>query len=73
MKKEKHIDGYFYTSEYEYKGRKILIKSAEGRGMKAHIFFKDSNKVEFTLRYSFIKAFLLLEKAKFKIDKISQS
>lgn len=66
--KQKHVDGVWNTSEYEYKGRKILIKSQKCKGMKCHVFYRDSGKVKFTLRYSFIKPMDLLQKAKNKID-----
>lgn len=68
MKKEKHIDGNWYTTEYKYKGRRILIKSGEGKGIKAHVFLENSDKVQFTLRYSFIKPEDLIKKVKAKID-----
>lgn len=70
MKKEAHIDGIWNTTEYNYKGRKILIKSAERKGMRAHAFKEDGSEVEFTLRFNFIKPDRLLRKVKDKIDKL---
>ena len=64
-----HIDGLWKTSEYKYKERKILIKSRERKGIKAHAFFPNSNKVDFTLRFIFIEPRQLLDKIKAKIDK----
>lgn len=69
MQTVQHPDGIWQTSEHQYKDRKILIKSKQGYGMKAHVFKKDSDKVDFTLRYSYIKPVELLEKAHNKIDK----
>lgn len=68
MKLESHIDGVWNTTEYQYRDRKILIKSRKGHGMKAHVFLKDSYKVDFTLRYSFITPIKLLDKAKHRIN-----
>jgi len=73
MKTKKHIDGIWHTTEFEYKGRKIMIKSANGRGMKCHVFAPgyiegQDNKVAFTLKYSYIKPSELLANAKRKID-----
>ena len=65
----KHIDGFWNTTEYKYKDRKVLIKSQNGKGMKAHCFYPNSDKVEFTLRYRFILPKQLLEKVKLKINK----
>ena len=70
IKIQTHPDGSWKTTTYYYKHRKILIKSAKTRGMKCHVFYPESAKVEFTLRYSFIHPSVLLEKAKSKIDKI---
>jgi hypothetical protein len=65
-----HIDGLWNTTEFDYRGYKILIKSQKGKGMKAHAFLPDNpNKVDFTLRYTFIKPDVLLAKVKSKIDK----
>lgn len=55
-------------TEYEYNGRKILIMSKRKKGMKAHVFTPDREKVEFTLRYHFILPAQLLQKVKNKID-----
>lgn len=70
MKEETYLDGTWKTTTYYYKHRKILIKSRKTKGMKCHVFYPDSAKVDFTLRYSFIRPSVLLEKAKSKIDKI---
>ena len=72
MKEVNHIDGVWRTSEYLYKECKILIKSAYGKGIKAHCFYPNSEKVKFTLRYSYIKPKQLLEKVKKKIDNINK-
>ena len=63
-----YIDGIWNTTEHHYKGRKILIKSRKHHGMKAHAFLPNSDKVEFTLRYSFVNPIFLLNKVKNKID-----
>jgi hypothetical protein len=67
---QKHIDGVWNTSEYEYKGHCILIKSREGKGIKAHAFSLDGKKVLFTLRYYFITPSELLRKMQIKLDNI---
>lgn len=69
MKLEKHKDGWWNTTRYNYKGRLIMIKSAASKGMKAHAFLTDSEKVDFTLRYYNILPAVLLDKIKAKIDK----
>lgn len=66
---KKDIDGIWHTSEYSYRGRKILIKSQKDKGIKAHVFFENSDKVDFTLRYNFIKPEQLIVKVRNKIDK----
>lgn len=66
VKLEKHLDGIWYTSEYTYKGKLIVIKSADHKGIKAHCLF--NGKEVFTLRYSFIHPDELLIKMKNKID-----
>lgn len=72
MEVKQHIDGVWNTTEYSYKNCKIEIKSRKGHGMKGHCFWPNSNdKVQFTLRYSFITPGLLLSKIKEKIDKIN--
>ena len=69
MNMQHHPDGTWHTSQFEYKNRKVLIKSAKGKGMKAHIFCENSqDKVQHTLRYSFIEPKKLIEKVKAKID-----
>lgn len=61
-------DGWL-ESEYYYKDRKILVKSRKGNGMRAHVFHKLSqDKVEFTLRYHFVKPSELLDLCKRKIN-----
>ena len=70
MRTQEHIDGTWITTCYTYKNRKILIKSKKGKGMKCHVFYPNSEKVEFTLRYWFILPEDLLKKAKTKIDLI---
>lgn len=68
VRQEKHLDSTWITSQYEYKGRTILIKAKKGKGIKCHVLYPDSDRVEFTLRYIFIRPERLLEKAKNKID-----
>lgn len=70
MQTQTHPDGSWRTTVYHYKNRKILIKAKKTKGMKCHVFYPGSAKVEFTLRYSFISPSVLLEKAKSKVDKI---
>lgn len=63
-----HPDGIWKTTTHLYKGRKILIKAQKNKGMKAHVFYPDSDKVEFTRRYRFIKPDVILQVVKDKID-----
>jgi hypothetical protein len=58
----------WHQSEYWHRGRKILIMSKENCGMKAHVFLLNSEKVDFTLRFSWIKPGQLLNKAINKIN-----
>lgn len=67
MKTIKHIDGIWNTTEYEYLDTKIMIKSKDGKGMKAHCFWQ--GKVIFTERYSFVRPDYLLNRMKNKVDK----
>ena len=69
MEQKDHIDGSWMTSEHSYENRKILIKSRKGKGMKCHVFLPSSERVDFTLRYKFIKPEDLLQKAKDKVDR----
>ncbi len=73
MRTEQHKDGVWETSERYYKGRRILIKSRKGKGMKCHVFHREQDKVDFTLRYRFILPETLLKKAKDKIDRLNAS
>ena len=75
MNTTKHIDGVWTTSVHFYRGRKLEIKARPGKGMKVHIYQNDKstdnyedNKVEKTLRYSFIQPSDLLSRAKRWID-----
>jgi hypothetical protein len=68
MEVKKHIDGIWNTTEYEYRGHKIEMKSRENGGIKAHAWNLEGTKVEFTLRFNFINPATLLEKMKRKID-----
>jgi len=68
MQLQKHINSIWITNTYTYKNRKIVIKSKKNHGIKCHIFYPNSKKVEFTLRYHFILPKDLLKKAKNKID-----
>ena len=68
MERVEHPDGVWNTSEHRYKNRRVLIKSQKGKGMKGHVFLTNSDKVGFTLRYSFIAPGKLLQKLKRKID-----
>lgn len=77
MEQKKHPDGIWNTTEYKYRGRTIMIKSAKMKGMKAHCFNnkdRDENgeftKTEFTMRYHFINPKQLLNIMMLKIDKI---
>ena len=63
-----HKDGEWWTSEHSYKNRKILIKSKESYGIKAHAFEENSDKVCFTKRYYFMERDVLLQKVKDRID-----
>ena len=69
MQIQTHPDGSWLTTTYYYKNRKILIKSKKTKGMKCHVFYPGSTKVEFTLRYSFIRPSAMLEKVKSKVDR----
>lgn len=73
MEFKESVDGYWNTNEYIYKGWKIMTKSRINKGFKAHAFQPNSDKVEFTLRYLFIKPDRLIHKMKNKIDKIEAS
>ncbi len=68
MQIQKHVDGIWMTSNYVYKGRKILIKSQKTKGIKCHVFYPNSEKVDFTLRYFFALPEDILRKVKIKID-----
>lgn len=63
-----HKDGLWKTSIHWHNNRKIMIKSQRGKGIKCHVFFLDSDKVEFTLRYNFMNPEKLLQKAVDKIE-----
>ena len=63
-----HPDGVWHTTYHEYKGRKLILKSRQGRGIKIHICFPNSDKVQKTFRYIFAPPDYLIQKAKF-IDK----
>lgn len=67
---QKHIDGNWYTSEYEYKEFPIQIKMRDLHGCKVHIWNKDKTEVLKTFRFSFATVDYLLNKAKNHIDKI---
>lgn len=70
MNEQQHPDGVWHTTEYLYRDRKIMIKSKRNSGMKAHVFIEGSTeKVDFTIRYNFVKPATLIEKCKNKIDK----
>jgi hypothetical protein len=64
----KHTDGWWYTHQYEYKNRKILIKLRKSHNIKVHVFYPDSNKVAWTRRYNFFNPDKLFEKVKNLID-----
>jgi hypothetical protein len=64
MQLQKHIDGEWYTSEYNYEGYKLVIKMQPGKGSKIHIWNKDNTKVLKTFRMSFAPPEYFLEKAK---------
>ncbi len=61
-----------HTTEYEYKGRKLILRMREGNGAKIHIFFPNSDKVQKTLRYIFGKPETLINKAKETIDRFDK-
>jgi hypothetical protein len=63
-----HRDGIWKTSIHSHKGRKIMIKSQKGKGIKCHVFSVDSDKVDFTLRYNFMEPEKLLQKVINKIE-----
>lgn len=58
-----HIDGKWWTSEYNYEGHKLQIKMREGHGAKIHIWNKEITKVIKTFRYSFVTKDYLLNRA----------
>lgn len=66
---KKHIDGVWNTEEHQYKDRKIIIKSRKGSGIKFHVFFPHSDKVDFTQRYNFFEVPKLLTRIHLLIDK----
>lgn len=63
-----HNDGLWYTYEYHYKERKILLKLRKHHGTKAHVFYPNSDKVEFTRRYNFVIPARLFQIVKDLID-----
>ena len=73
MKETTHDDGIWKTSIHWHNDRKIMIKSRKGRGIKCHVFFPDSDEVDFTLRYNFMLPATLLQKALNKIENYSNN
>lgn len=69
MNEQKHPDVVWHTTEHEYEGRKILLKSRRGHGMKAHVFKPGELEIDFSLRFVFITPEKLLQKCKEKIDR----
>lgn len=68
---ETHIDGEWFTSNHNYKNRKICIKMKPNKGCKIHIWNPEGTKVEKTFRFNFSTEEYLLNKAKTWIDKKS--
>jgi len=64
--KIKHVDGEWYTTEFPYLGRVVMIKSCPNKGMKAHCLM-DGNVI-FTQRFKWIKPDHLLKRMKDRID-----
>lgn len=65
---EKHPDGIWHTTRYDYKDYVIVVKSRRGSGMKAHVFKGD--KIVFTRRYKWISIDNLLTACKAKIEEL---
>jgi len=65
---EKHIDGEWFTSNHQYKDRKLMVKMRKGHGTKIQIWNVDGTKVEKTFRFKFGELNFLLNKAKTWID-----
>lgn len=65
---EKHIDGEWWTKNYLYKDRKLMIKMRKGHGCKIHIWNQVGDKVIKTFRYYFAEDEFLLKKATVWID-----
>jgi hypothetical protein len=68
MQIEKHIDGYWWTSRYNYKGYKLMIKMRENHGSKIHIFALGTDKVIKTFAFIYATDIILLDKAHKYID-----
>jgi hypothetical protein len=66
---EKHIDGEWWTSNHEYKTRKLQIKMRKSWGAKIHIWNVEGTKVLKTFRYTYYDQNFLLKKAQSWIDK----
>lgn len=63
---KKHVDGHWLTSYTEYKGRTLILKAKKDHGMKIHCQMND--KIQWTLRYSFISPVELIKRAQKRID-----
>ena len=61
-----HLDGVWWTTEYNYRDRIIQLKSRAHHGMKAHCWY--DGKVVFTQRFLFIEPEKLLIRMKNRID-----
>ena len=58
---KKHIDGEWWTSEYDYKNWKLLLKMRKGRATKIHA--TNNGKVIFTLRWYYKAPDVAVQKA----------
>ena len=68
VKLETHIDGVWNTSRQNYLDCEIIIKSKDGKGIKAHVL--ENGKEIFTWRFNFIEPEKLVAKMKRKIDQM---
>lgn len=66
MEQVQHTDGLWNTTEYEYKGKRIQLKSRVNHGIKFHVWHED--KVLFTQRFRFAKPEYMLKRAQQRID-----
>ena len=65
---KKHIDGYWWTTEYAYLGHALELKMRKDHGSKIHIWNLERTKVIKTFRWTAILPEKALRKATTWID-----